>query len=172
MTTFVVAVAVVALLAAWVTWTASRVDRLHHRVDAARGTLDAQLVRRAAAVQAVLDRIPDLVSPPLADRLRETARAALDAEDSVRESVENDLGRVLAELPAGLFDPPGAGPAGELLRDLAEASSRVVLARRFYNDAVRDTRALRGRGLSRLLRLGGRRPLPRFFEIDEVILAG
>jgi hypothetical protein len=43
----------------------------------------------------------------------------------------------------------------------------VLLARRFYNDAVRDTRELRGRRLPRLLRLHARRPLPRYFDIDD-----
>jgi hypothetical protein len=43
----------------------------------------------------------------------------------------------------------------------------VGLARRFYNDAVRDTRALRRSRLARVLRLHGRRPLPRFFDIDD-----
>jgi hypothetical protein len=171
-TTVVAVVTVVALLAAWVTWTATRVDRLHIRVDAARATLDAQLVRRAAAAQAMVARVSDRVDPHLAEELRETARAALDADDAVRESAENDLGRALAELSAELSGHSAAGSGHELLLDLAEASSRVVLARRFYNDAVRDTRALRGRGLPRLLRLGGHRPLPGFFEIDEVTLTG
>jgi hypothetical protein len=43
----------------------------------------------------------------------------------------------------------------------------VVLARRFYNDAVRDTRSLRSRRLPRLLAPAGRRPLPAFFEIAD-----
>jgi hypothetical protein len=43
----------------------------------------------------------------------------------------------------------------------------VGLARRFYNDAVRDTRALRRRRLARLLRLHARHPLPRYFDIDD-----
>jgi hypothetical protein len=42
----------------------------------------------------------------------------------------------------------------------------VALARRFYNDAVRDTHALRRRRLTRLLRVHASRPLPRFFDID------
>ena len=57
-----------------------------------------------------------------------------------------------------------------LLQDLTDATTRVLLARRFYNDAVRDTQALRRRWLPRLFRLGGRRPVPGFFEIDEVTL--
>ena len=160
MTWLVVIVVLVALLASWTTWTATRVDRLHSRVDLARAALDAQLVRRAAAVQALVDRAPERLGGRPAGRLRSAARAALDADDGVRESAENDLSRALQDLPADLE------PA--LLQDLADASTRVLLARRFYNDAVRDTRALRGRWLPRLLHLGGRRPVPTFFEIDEV----
>jgi hypothetical protein len=160
MTWLVVVVVVVALLATWITWTATRVDRLHTRVDAARAALDAQLVRRAAAVQALVARVPERLGAAPAGRLRTAARAALDADDGIRESAENDLSRALQDLPADL-DPA-------LLQDLTDASTRVLLARRFYNDAVRDTRSLRGQWLPRLLRLGGRRPVPTFFEIDEV----
>jgi hypothetical protein len=159
-TWLVIVVAAVALLASWVTWTATRVDRLHFRVDAGRAALDAQLVRRAAAVQALVARVPERLGARPADRLSTAARAALDADDGIRESAENDLSRALQDLPADL-DPA-------LLKDLTDASTRVLLARRFYNDAVRDTRALRGRWMPRLLRLGGRRAVPTFFEIDEV----
>ena len=48
-----------------------------------------------------------------------------------------------------------------------DAEVRVLLARRFHNDAVRDTLALRERRWVRLLRLGGRAPLPSYFEIAE-----
>jgi Uncharacterized conserved protein len=156
----VVVVVCVVVLATWITWTATRVDRLHTRTDAARASLDAQLVRRAAAVQALVDRAGAGLDPRVAGRMRTAARAALDADDTTRETAENDLGRALQELPVGVSDP-------DLMRDLRDAASRVVLARRFYNDAVRDTRSLRGRRMPRLLRLGGRRPLPAFFEIDD-----
>ncbi len=43
----------------------------------------------------------------------------------------------------------------------------MLLARRFHNDAVRDTLALRDRRLVRLLRLGGTAALPVYFEIAE-----
>ncbi|MCW2537962.1 MAG: uncharacterized protein JWQ26_3661, partial [Modestobacter sp.] len=73
-----------------------------------------------------------------------------------REAAENALGRELRRVPARLR-PAEAG----------DADVRVGLARRFYNDAVRDTRALRRRRLSRLLRLHARRPWPRYFDIDD-----
>jgi hypothetical protein len=43
----------------------------------------------------------------------------------------------------------------------------VQVARRFYNDAVRDTRTLRARRMPRLLHLAGRVELPQFFDIDD-----
>ena len=61
---------------------------------------------------------------------------------------------------------PGSIPAA-LVAELADAEARVLLARRFHNDAVRDTLALRERRWVRLLRLGGRAPLPSYFEIAE-----
>ena len=81
-----------------------------------------------------------------------------------RELAENALGRELRELPDGL---PGVPTA--LATDLRGTATRLGLARRFYNDAVRDTRALRRRRLPRLLRLHARRPLPRFFDIDDAL---
>jgi hypothetical protein len=42
-----------------------------------------------------------------------------------------------------------------------------MIARRFFNDAVRDTRTLRARRMPRLLHLAGRRELPLFFDIDD-----
>jgi hypothetical protein len=154
-------IAVVALLATWITWTAARIDRLRGRVTAARGSLDAQLVRRAAALQALVGSSEPALGPELAARLRTVARASLDADATTREAAENDLSRALHEIPPDL-DP-------DLLADLADAARRVAFARRFYNDAVRDTSALHRRRLPRLLRLGGRQPLPSFFEIDDTV---
>src|SRR3954453_328053 len=79
-----------------------------------------------------------------------------------RELAENALGRELRELPPDLRGLPTA-----LRSDLSGTTTRVGLARRFYNDAVRDTHALRRRRLTRLLRLHGSRPMPRFFDIDD-----
>jgi hypothetical protein len=58
-------------------------------------------------------------------------------------------------------------PAALRPADAPDADVRVGLARRFYNDAVRDTRALRRRRPARLLRLHAGRPMPRYFDIDD-----
>jgi len=158
----ILGVGVVAVLTAlWVAWTESRVDRLHDRTSAARASLDAQLVRRAAALQALVARSAAELGPERSERLGALAAASLDADATTREAAENDLSRALHDIPAEA-DP-------DLLGDLADAARRVALARRFYNDAVRDTVALRRRRLPRLFRLGGRRPLPHFFEIDDTV---
>jgi hypothetical protein len=153
------AVVLAVVLGGWVHWTASRVDRLRDRTAAARSSLDAQLVRRAAALQALAPTL----GPEHGPTLLALAAASLDADDSTREAAENDLSRALRHLP------PGADPA--LLADLTDAARRVALARRFYNDAVRDTVSLRRRRVPRWFRLGGRQPLPTFFEIDDSIPA-
>ena len=54
-----------------------------------------------------------------------------------------------------------------LVAELADAEARVLLARRFHNDAVRDTLALRERTLVRWLHLGGTAAMPTYFEIVE-----
>ncbi|MGH8860471.1 MAG: hypothetical protein ACRDVG_04420, partial [Jatrophihabitantaceae bacterium] len=57
----------------------------------------------------------------------------------------------------------------EAAAELREAAARVQVSRRFYNDAVRDTRTLRARRMPRLLRLAGRVQLPQFFDIDDTL---
>jgi hypothetical protein len=158
----VAALAALVLLAAYVTWTAGRLDRLHARVDAAWAGLDAQLVRRAAAARALVPYVSD---PPRAAALDDAARVALEAGDDARDTVENDLSRALRAVVPGL--PPEAP-----LDELRAAASRVALARSFHNAAVNDTRTIRWRRMPRLLRLAGHRAMPAFFETDDTALAG
>src|SRR5688500_15487205 len=92
MTAVITAIAVLVLLAAYVTWMAGRLDRLHARLDAAWAALDAQLVRRAAAARALVPHVPDHVR---AEGLDAAAVVALEAAEEGREEVENDLSRAL-----------------------------------------------------------------------------
>jgi hypothetical protein len=133
---------------------ATRLDRLHVRTDAAWAALDAALYQRARTVVALNGN----------GELRRAAHAALHAQPSVREELENELSRVLWTL-----DRCGLEPAST--SGLADAEQRVVIARRVYNDAVRDTLALRSHRLVRWLRLAGTAALPRYFEIAEPTLA-
>ena len=153
---------VVLLLALWSTWTLTRLRRLEARVDRARTALDTQLRRRAGLAEELAREHPAALGPHAAGRLAAAASGARVRRSGDRELAENALGRELRELPAELPGVPAA-----LRADLAGTATKVQLARRFYNDAVRDTRALRRRRLSVLLRLHANRPLPRFFDIDD-----
>ncbi len=134
------AAVVVLLLAAWVAWTLTRLRRLEARVDRAWTALDTQLTRRAALA----------------------AELARDPLTGDRELAENALGRELRALPGEVSGVPAARLAA-----LVEADARMALARRFYNDAVRDTHLLRQRRTPRLMRLHADRPLPRFFDVED-----
>ncbi|MGY1814151.1 hypothetical protein [Blastococcus sp. SYSU D00820] len=157
-----VAAGVVVLLVAWAAWDLARLRRLEGRVDRAWTALETQLRRRAGLAAEVAREGAAALGPERAERLARAAAAARVPWTVDRELAENELGRELRELPADL---PGLSPA--LADDLAGTVHRVGLARRFYNDAVRDTRELRGRRFPRLARLHARRPLPRYFDIDD-----
>jgi hypothetical protein len=161
----IAAVVVAILLTTWVTFTLTRLDRLHARVDAAQAALDAQLVRRAAALLHLAEMPGSSIPPAAALGLSVTAHDALNVNPVDRQAVENRVGRSiagLADLRASL--PPDA------VTELSEAATRVLIARRFFNDAVRDTRTLRSRRMPRLLHLAGNRELPQFFDIDDTSL--
>ena len=161
-TWLLVAATALVLLLVWTSWLLTRLRRLEARVARAWTALDTQLQRRAGLAEELVRRHPAAVGEERARYLAAFAADAREPRDGDREAAENLLGRELRELPPGL---PGVPPA--LRTDLAGTATRVVLARRFYNDAVRDTRELRGRRLPRLLRLHARRPLPRYFDIDD-----
>ncbi|MBV8862214.1 MAG: NUDIX domain-containing protein [Mycobacterium sp.] len=156
--TLIVVLAVVVAFGAWGYQTANRLDRLHVRYDLSWQALDGALARRAVVARAVAANAFGAAAD--AKQLVASADAAERAPRPAREVCENQLSAALA-----MVDPE-ALPAG-LIAELADAEARVLLARRFHNDAVRDTLALRERRLVRLLRLGGKAPLPSYFEIAE-----
>ena len=167
---FVVAVVLAILLTMWVTFTLTRLDRLHARVDAAEAALDAQLVRRAVAVGHLIDasgaRLGGDERDTLGTAAQQVAQGSVTdrATSNERQVVENTIGRAVTTL---LAQPAPLDPAAE--SELREAAARVLIARRFYNDAVRDTRSLRGRRMPRLLHLAGHRAQPEFFDIDDTL---
>jgi 8-oxo-dGTP pyrophosphatase MutT (NUDIX family) len=148
-----VLVAVLFVFGAWAYQTANRLDRLHVRYDLSWQALDGALARRAVVARAV-------AAGSAATQLAALADAAERAPRAAREACENQLSAALATVD------PASLPSG-LIAELADAEARVLLARRFHNDAVRDTLALRERSLVRLLRLGGTAALPSYFEIAE-----
>lgn len=185
------AVLVALLVLGWyLSFSAARLDRLHHKVEAARVALDVQLVRRAAAsieVAAHLDPASAMLVTDAATRAMVAGeQAERDLADAGRDplevppglaAVENDLTRALqAAFPdAG---PDGMGPAEEVpdgpdpfrqdaVAVLGEACERVQLARRFHNDAVAQAQRVRRKRVVRWARLAGRAPMPQMIEFDD-----
>jgi hypothetical protein len=168
MTKWVVALAVVALVALYLRGVAGRLDRLHVRVEAARAALDAQLVRRTSAALDLAHA--GLLDPATSVLLAEEGYGVQTASERERARAESELtGALNAALPdeatVDLLNSSGRG--AELLGGLGVACGRVVLARRFYNDAVRTTQVIRRRRLVRWLRLAGTAGLPEPFEMDD-----
>lgn len=162
------AVAILVAVAVWAYGTANRLDRLHVRSDLSWQALDAALARRAVVARAVAVAVVPTGStfgsaprPELdGERLAALADQAERADRAQRESAENRLSAALAAVPSAALPP-------QLVAELADAEARVLIARRFHNDAVRDTLALRTRRPVRWLHLGGTAPLPTYFEIAE-----
>ena len=148
-------VALVALLSAYLGWTAHRVERVHVRAQSAERALDAHLLRRAAAAAVVGEQQQNL-------ELYAAARLALDADPDERESAENDLTRRLRAAPLSGSDPAS--------RQLVASSRRVGLARQVHTDQVRDALTARHRVLVRALGMARRYPLPQYFDVEDPAL--
>jgi hypothetical protein len=166
--TLVLAVVLVLLFGLYLSWTATRLDRLHVRLDAAKIALDAQLVRRSAAtLELARSGLLDVATAVI---LATAARGAQVAEEDERETAESALTR---DLRAAFDDPAQVAqltktPEGsELARELGAAIRRVQLARRFHNESVLAVRHLRSHRRVRYFRLAGRAPDKPTFDFDD-----
>lgn len=176
--------AVLVLLGWYLLFSASRLDRLHRRVEGAQAALDNQLLRRATAAtelasSGVLDPASSLLVAGAAVEAigageGRAAQVALDPfsgsrmaeHDADREAAESDLSRALR---ATLDELPPDHPAvtGDHLTALAAICLRVCLARRFHNDAVLQAQSVRRKPVVRWGRLQGRAPVPETVEMDD-----
>lgn len=161
------ALVLLVVVGAWLSWTASRLDRIHHRIDLARSSLDAQLLRRSGtalelATSGALDPARSLL---LLDSAHH-ARAAAEDFEAAESELSESLRAVLADPGelAALRAQPDAGP---LLEELGRDCRKVELARRFHNDVVASARVLRSRRRVRWLRLAGRASAPGTVDLDD-----
>lgn len=155
-------VLVLVLMGFYLSWRATRLDRLHHRVETSWAALDAALLRRGAAV---LDlAAADVLAPDASRDLAAAATSARRAGPSEREYLESCLSIALRRELDRRGLPEASAP---FLREVTESAKGVHLARTFHNDAVADTRRARRSRLVRGLRLAGRAALPDFFEMDD-----
>ena len=170
-TYLVLVVLAVVLWGFYISWRASRLDRLHNRLEAARTALDLAMVRRSSAAYELASS--GLLDPAASLLLAAAVRRAKDAGQAERDLAESDLTQALR----AVFDQPGfrkeledadAGP--ELISEVEAAAQQVFIARKFYNDLAARTMYARRRPLARLLRLAGNAEPPEYFEMDDSLL--
>jgi hypothetical protein len=165
---YLLAVVVVLAIGAWLYSTANRLDRLHHRIDVARGSLDTQLLRRSGTALELASS--EALDPARSLLLLEAAGAARSAEPGEFEDAESDLSAVLR---AVLSDPTEvralkADPlVAPLMGELSDDCRKVELARRFHNDIVATARDLRSRRPVYWMGLAGRAPQPTTINFDD-----
>lgn len=163
-----VSLLVLIVVGVYLSWTAGRIDRMHNRVEAARNALDAQLVRRSAVALELATST--LLDPAAALLIAAAAHEAREAGPAARDQAESDLSKVLRaalDQPGQAGELAASGAGRVLVEELETASRRVVMARRFHNDAVRSTWAVRRKRHVRYLRLAGHAAMPATFEFDD-----
>ncbi len=162
-------IAVLFVAGVYVSWRAGRLDRLHTRVETARASLDAALVRRSSvALELASSGLLDPAASIVVAECAHDARSATSARELAESNLTRTLRTVLSQPDFGAW-MEGREGADELLAELESTAHQVFLARRFYNDAVAATVAARRRWLAQAFRLAGGAPLPEFFEIDDVL---
>jgi hypothetical protein len=177
-------IALVLLGAAWyLSYSASRLDRLHAKVEGAVSALDAQLVRRAEATLelATSGAVDPATSLLLADAASEAlerhthhplSHDPLDGQTFAgREGTETNLTEALrAALTTETVEElrsDAEGPGALALARVESTALRVQLARRFHNDAVREVRRVRRKAVVRVFRLAGHAALPHAVDLDD-----
>jgi hypothetical protein len=175
-TLWLIIVLVVLVMVLWgfyISWRASRLDRLHNRVEATRTALDLAMVRRSSAAYELASS--GLLDPATSLLLADAVRRAKDAGQAERELAESDLTRALR----AAFGQPGfrkeieaSDGAAELVGEVDAAAQQVFIARKFYNDVASRTIDARRRPMARVFRLAGSAKQPEFFEMDDALPDG
>ena len=147
----------------YLTFSASRLDRLHHRVETSWATLDLLLQRRAAiALEVARSSITDPATSLLLTASAYQARGA-DIEDrSSAESVlSGALGMMLVEQESIVAKSDQA-----LLNELDQLTDKIKVAISIHVESVTRTQLIRSKLVFRLFRLAGTAPLPVTYEFE------
>lgn len=153
----------VALFAWYLSFLATRLDRLHHRVESSWANLDSLLQRRAAiAIEIARSEISDPASSLL---LTFAAHQAREASVKDRSQAEIGLAGALGIL---LENSEGIDGAIErdLLRELEELNEKIKLATSLHVESVTRTQMVRKKFIIRIFRLAGHAPLPVLYEFE------
>jgi hypothetical protein len=167
MSRYFVALFVIALSAWYLSYSATRLDRLHHRVETSWANLDGLLQRRAAiAIEIARSEISDPASSLL---LTFAAHQARDASVRDRSQAETGLTGALGILIESSTSI--SGPIEQdLIRELKELTEKIKMAISMHVDAVTRTQMVRKRWFMRFFRLAGNAPEPVTYEFEGDVL--
>jgi hypothetical protein len=167
MNKFVLVALFIAILAWYLTFLATRLDRLHGRVETSWANLDGLLQRRAAiAIEIARSEISDPASSLL---LTFAAHQAREASVRDRSQAETGLTGALGILIQGA-DSISSPIELDLLRELDELTKKIKVAIAMHVEAVDRTQMVRKKFLIRLFRLAGHAPAPVVYEFEGDVL--
>ncbi|CAN2202981.1 hypothetical protein MCERE85_00804 [Candidatus Nanopelagicaceae bacterium] len=163
-----VALAFMLLISLWyLSFTATRLDRLHHRVETSWANLDVLLQKRAAVALEIAHS--DIADPASSMLLTGAAYQARDADIKSRSQAESGLSGALGLL---LEDSQHLATAADnvLLTELSALTDKIRVAIAIHTDAVSRTQMVRGKFVVKVFRLAGTAPLPVTYEFESDVL--
>lgn len=167
MTRWLVSALILLLILWYLSFTATRLDRLHHRVETSWANLDVLLQKRAAVALEIAHS--DIADPASSMLLTAAAYQARDANIQNRSQAESGLSGALGLL---LEDSQHLATAADsaLLTELSGLTDKVRVAIALHTDAVARTQMVRSKFIVRLFRLAGTAPLPITYEFESDVL--
>jgi hypothetical protein len=164
---FFIALFLIAFFAWYLSYSATRLDRLHHRVETSWANLDGLLQRRAAiAIEIARSDISDPASSLLLTFAAHQAREA-----SVRDRSQAETGLTGA---LGILIDSSTSISGpieqDLIRELKELTEKIKMAVSMHVDAVTRTQMVRKKWFMRFFRLAGNAPEPVTYEFEGDVL--
>jgi hypothetical protein len=167
MTRWLVSALLILLIVWYLTFTATRLDRLHHRVETSWANLDVLLQKRAAVALEIAHS--DIADPASSMLLTAAAYQARDADIQNRSQAESGLSGALGLL---LEDSQHLATAADsaLLTELSGLTDKIRVAIAIHTDAVVRTQMVRAKLIVRIFRLAGTAPLPITYEFESDVL--
>lgn len=150
------------ILVLWyLSFTATRLDRLHHRVETSWAALDSLLQKRAAIALEIAHS--SFADPGLSLILNQAAHMAREADISERSEAESGLTGSLGLLLINVHD----NADDVLLNELSDITDKIRVAIKLHVEAVNRTQMVRRKLIVKTFRLAGRAPLPSIHKFEE-----
>lgn len=161
-------IVVLILLVIWyLSFSASRLDRLHHRVETSWATLDSLLQKRAAIATEIIRE--SNLDPASAYLISSSARSARDAMIADRSEAESILSESLKMIQEIAYDETLELPS-DLLVELSDVTAKIKLAINLHLEAVNAAKNVRRKLVIRLFRLAGKAPEPVRYAFEDDVL--